>query len=178
MTPSPVSSTLEQQPAVPQPSLDDRALRMVEFLAQGRYANARALQQLRLTLLVWVIRNKVTESLKRALDLGLGSVALVLSAPIMLLAAIAIKLDTPGPVIFYQKRVGKWGKPFDCYKFRSMYVDAEARKGELTNLNDADQVVFKMKRDPRITRVGYVLRKLSIDELPQLVNVLKGDMSL
>ena len=160
------------------PALDDRAQRMVEFLAQGRYANARALQRLRLTLLLWVIRNKIAENLKRGFDLLVGSVALVMAVPIMLLAAIAIKLDTPGPIIFYQKRVGKWGKPFDCYKFRSMYMDAETRKAELTHLNDADQVVFKMKRDPRITRVGFVLRKLSIDELPQLVNVLKGDMSL
>ena len=158
--------------------MDDRAQRMVAFLAQGRYGNARALQRLRLTLLLWVIRNKISENIKRGFDLVFGSLGLLLAAPIMLLAAIAIKLDTPGPIIFYQQRVGKWGKPFDCFKFRSMYVDAEARKAELSSLNEADQVVFKMKRDPRITRVGYVLRKLSIDELPQLVNVLRGDMSL
>jgi lipopolysaccharide/colanic/teichoic acid biosynthesis glycosyltransferase len=178
MNPSPNSSSGAPLPPNPKPALDDRAQRMVEFLAEGRYANARALQQLRLTLLLWVIRNKLTGSMKRAFDVALGAVALGLLSPIMLVAAIAVKLDTPGPVIFYQKRLGKWGKPFDCYKFRSMYVDAEARKAELSTLNEADQVIFKMKRDPRITRVGYVLRKLSIDELPQLVNVLKGDMSL
>ena len=161
-----------------EPALDPRAQRMVEFLAQGRYANSRALQQLRLTLLLWVIRNKLAENLKRFFDVAVGLVALLVVSPIMLIAAVAIKLDTPGPVIFYQKRVGKWGKPFDCYKFRSMYVDAEARKADLAGLNEADQVVFKIKRDPRVTRVGYVVRKLSIDELPQLVNVLKGDMSL
>ncbi len=179
MTTPPNQPTLQRPPlAASQPALDDRAQRMAAFLAQGRYANARALQRLRLTLLLWVIRNKIAENLKRGFDLLFGSLALVLAAPIMLLAAIAIKLDTAGPVIFYQKRVGKWGKPFDCFKFRSMYVDAEARKAELSDLNEADQVVFKMKRDPRITRVGFVLRKLSIDELPQLVNVLRGDMSL
>jgi len=160
------------------PTLDPRAQRMVEFLAQGPYANSRALQRLRLTLLVWVIRNKLSENVKRAFDVAVGAVALLVMSPVMLIAAIAIRLDTPGPVIFYQKRVGKWGKPFDCYKFRSMYVDAEARKAELSSLNEADQVVFKIKHDPRITRVGYLLRKLSIDELPQLINVLKGDMSL
>src|SRR6266581_5068442 len=109
MTPPPESSILEQPPSNPKPALDDRALRMVEFLAQGRYANARALQRLRLMLLLWVIRNKVSENLKRGFDLALGTLALVLTAPIMLAAALAIKLDTPGPVIFYQKRVGKWG---------------------------------------------------------------------
>jgi len=157
---------------------DRRAQRMLEFLAQGRYANSRALQRLRLTLLLWVIRNKLAETVKRVFDVAVGSVALIVVSPVMLIAAVAIKLDTPGPVIFRQKRVGKWGKPFDCYKFRSMYVDAEARKSELAAMNEADQVVFKIKRDPRITRVGYLVRKLSIDELPQLVNVLKGDMSL
>jgi lipopolysaccharide/colanic/teichoic acid biosynthesis glycosyltransferase len=96
----------------------------------------------------------------------------------MLITAIAIKLDTPGPIIFKQVRVGKWGKTFNCYKFRSMFIDAEARKAELMVHNEADEVVFKMKRDPRVTRIGRIIRKLSIDELPQIFNVIKGDMSL
>jgi lipopolysaccharide/colanic/teichoic acid biosynthesis glycosyltransferase len=96
----------------------------------------------------------------------------------MAFVALLIKLDSPGPVFFKQTRVGKWGKTFPCYKFRSMYIDAEERKAELMALNEADGVVFKMKNDPRVTRVGRVIRKLSIDELPQLFNVIKGEMSL
>jgi lipopolysaccharide/colanic/teichoic acid biosynthesis glycosyltransferase len=157
---------------------DERAVRMVAFLAEGPAANARAVQRLRLLLLLWVIRNKLVSGAKRGLDVLVAAAALAAAAPIMLVAAVAIKLDTPGPIFFRQQRVGKWGQRFDCYKFRSMYLDAEARKAELTSFNEADRVVFKMKRDPRVTRVGVLLRKFSIDELPQLVNVLKGDMSL
>jgi lipopolysaccharide/colanic/teichoic acid biosynthesis glycosyltransferase len=96
----------------------------------------------------------------------------------MLATAILIKLDSPGPVIFRQTRVGKWGEPFICFKFRSMYIDAEVRKEQLMAQNEASGPVFKMKHDPRVTRVGRVIRKLSIDELPQLFNVLHGDMSM
>ncbi|MEJ2749348.1 MAG: sugar transferase, partial [Anaerolineae bacterium] len=103
---------------------------------------------------------------------------LIFVSPFMGLVALIIKLDSPGPVFFQQERVGKWGKTFGCYKFRSMYVDAEARKAELMDQNEADGVVFKMKNDPRVTRVGRIIRKLSIDELPQLINVIRGDMSL
>ncbi|MEF3273686.1 MAG: sugar transferase [Chloroflexus sp.] len=112
------------------------------------------------------------------LDVTVALVAIVLTAPIMLVTAILIKLESPGPVIFKQVRVGKDGEHFYCYKFRSMYVDAEQRLRELQAQNEADGPVFKMKRDPRVTRVGRVIRKLSIDELPQLFNVLKGEMSL
>jgi lipopolysaccharide/colanic/teichoic acid biosynthesis glycosyltransferase len=101
-----------------------------------------------------------------------------LISPILLATAVAIKLDSPGPVLFRQARVGKWGRMFTCYKFRSMYIDAEQRKAELMALNEADEVVFKIRNDPRVTRVGRLIRKLSVDELPQLLNVLKGDMSL
>jgi lipopolysaccharide/colanic/teichoic acid biosynthesis glycosyltransferase len=96
----------------------------------------------------------------------------------MLFTAIAIKLDSPGPILFRQTRVGKWGKHFPCYKFRSMYIDAEQRLQGLLALNEADGPVVKMKNDPRVTRVGRVIRKLSIDELPQLFNVVQGEMSL
>ncbi|MBO9310687.1 MAG: sugar transferase [Chloroflexus sp.] len=117
-------------------------------------------------------------SLKRVLDVTVAIIAIILTAPIMLITAILIKLESPGPVIFKQVRVGKDGEHFYCYKFRSMYVDAEQRLRELQAQNEADGPVFKMKRDPRVTRVGRVIRKLSIDELPQLFNVLKGEMSL
>lgn len=96
----------------------------------------------------------------------------------MALVVILIKLESPGPVLFRQKRVGKWGQTFTCYKFRSMYIDAERRLDELRALNEADGPVFKMKNDPRVTRVGRIIRKLSIDELPQLFNVVKGEMSI
>ncbi|MEM7127654.1 MAG: sugar transferase [Chloroflexota bacterium] len=115
---------------------------------------------------------------KRYLDLMIASFALIGLLPVLILTAIAVKLESPGPIIFRQTRVGKRGKLFTCYKFRSMSVDAEARKAELMAQNEADGPVFKMQNDPRITLVGAVIRKLSIDELPQLVNVLRGDMSI
>jgi lipopolysaccharide/colanic/teichoic acid biosynthesis glycosyltransferase len=89
-----------------------------------------------------------------------------------------VRLESPGPILFRQTRVGKYGSTFTCYKFRSMYIDAEQRLEELRALNEADGPVFKMKSDPRVTRVGSIIRKLSIDELPQIFNVLKGEMSL
>lgn len=158
--------------------LDEKATKMLEIYAARSFAGTRAAQHLRLTLVMWVIRNKVAHALKRALDVVVGSVALVLASPILLGTAIAIKLDSPGPVLFKQTRVGKYGQTFPCLKFRSMFVDAEQRKAELMAQNEADGPVFKMKNDPRITRVGRIIRKLSIDELPQLVNVLRGEMSL
>lgn len=115
---------------------------------------------------------------KRAFDIGLAVVALVLSAPLLLLAAIAIKLSSRGPVFFRQERVGRRGRRFHVLKLRTMVVDAEARLREIELLNEADGPLFKIREDPRVTRVGRVLRKLSLDELPQLVNVLKGEMSM
>ena len=95
------------------------------------------------------------------------------------MVAVLIKLTSPGPIIFSQVRVGRFGRHFKFYKFRSMYIDAEARKAELMKHNESgDGVIFKMKRDPRITPVGRFIRKFSIDELPQLFNILKGDMSI
>jgi exopolysaccharide biosynthesis polyprenyl glycosylphosphotransferase len=115
---------------------------------------------------------------KRAFDLTIAVVALVLTAPIWIVAAIAVKRTSPGPVIFAQERVGRDGETFKVLKFRTMVADAEARLAELQEQNEADGPLFKMKQDPRITRVGAFLRKLSIDELPQFVNVLRGDMSV
>ncbi|WP_129675355.1 sugar transferase [Candidatus Chloroploca sp. Khr17] len=161
-----------------QPPDDPKTARMVAIFAERRFERSRANQRLRARMLVWSIRTKVVRNLKRALDVSLASAAIVATAPLMIGTVVAIKLDSPGPVIFQQERVGKDGETFGCYKFRSMYVDAERRKAELLAKNEADGPVFKMKDDPRITRVGKVIRKLSIDELPQLFNVLKGEMSL
>ncbi len=115
---------------------------------------------------------------KRAIDIVLSLFALIVLSPLMLLIALAVKLDSPGPAIFKQARIGKKGKPFTFYKFRSMHQNAEEIRASLMHLNEADGPVFKIKQDPRITRVGRILRKTSLDELPQFFNVLKGDMSL
>ena len=160
------------------PELDPKVQRMVEIFAARRFESTRSNQRVRFRLSLWVIRSKIVRSLKRLLDVVCASVGIVVSSPIMLLAAIAIKLESPGPAIFRQIRVGKDGEHFACFKFRSMYIDAEQRLKELTAKNEADGPVFKMKADPRVTRVGRIIRKLSIDELPQLFNVLKGEMSL
>ena len=116
---------------------------------------------------------------KRALDILAASLSLLLIVPFIPLLALVIRLDSPGPLLFSQTRVGEKGREFRCWKLRSMYIDAEARKAELEQHNEmAGGVIFKIKEDPRITRVGRWLRKASIDELPQLWNVLVGDMSL
>jgi exopolysaccharide biosynthesis polyprenyl glycosylphosphotransferase len=159
-------------------SEDKKAARMLEIFSERRFERARTIQRLRLRLLTWVIRTKIRASLKRVLDIVLASIGFLVLSPFLLLIAIAIKLDSPGPVLFKQVRIGKWGKPFECYKFRSMYANADALKAELMDENEADEVVFKMKNDPRVTRVGRFIRKASIDELPQLLNVIKGEMSL
>lgn len=119
--------------------------------------------------------------LKRALDLAVGTVALVVLAPVIAACAIAIKLDSPGPVFFRQRRVGRDDRPFRVFKFRSMYVDADSRKDDVARLNfhggGNDSGMFKIRDDPRITRVGRFLRRYSLDELPQLFNILRGEMS-
>ena len=117
-------------------------------------------------------------TLKRGLDLVGSTAGLLLLSPLLLAVAAAIKLGSSGPVLFRQKRAGADEKVFICYMFRSMYEDAERRQVELEARNEADGAVFKIKEDPRITRVGNFIRKWSIDELPQLINVLKGEMSL
>lgn len=119
--------------------------------------------------------NQVT---KRIIDLVIASLGLVLAAPLMALVALVIKLDSPGPVLFPQERVGKNGQLFTLYKFRSMVENAEQQQDALRGLNEANGPLFKMKADPRTTLVGRWLRRLSLDELPQLYNVLRGEMSL
>ncbi len=117
--------------------------------------------------------------LRRTQDILLSALALLFLWPLMLVVALVIVLDSPGGgSIFTQTRVGRDGKPFSFYKFRTMRPNAEAELDELMHLNEMDGPVFKIKDDPRITRVGKFLRKTSIDELPQLINVLKGEMSI
>ena len=116
---------------------------------------------------------------KRLFDVVASAVLLVLSGPLFLLIALLIKLEDGGPVFFVQTRVGLWGRHFRMFKFRSMYTDAEQRFPHVLGQNyHREGVTFKLKHDPRTTRVGKWLRRLSLDELPQLINVLKGDMSL
>jgi exopolysaccharide biosynthesis polyprenyl glycosylphosphotransferase len=123
-------------------------------------------------------RSKMERVSKRTIDV-VGSLAgLVLFSPLFLLLALAVRLTSRGHAIFVQERCGLGGRPFNFYKFRTMVADAEDRKAELAHLNEMSGPVFKIRRDPRTTRVGVLLRKLSLDELPQLWNVLKGDMSL
>lgn len=117
-------------------------------------------------------------ALKRFIDIAISSALLMLLSPLLFAVGILIKLDSPGPVFFRQTRLGRGAKPFTCYKFRSMREDAEAVKPHLTRLNEAAGPIFKIKEDPRITRVGKVIRRFSLDELPQLINIFRGDMSL
>ena len=117
-------------------------------------------------------------AMKRAMDIVLAAAGLVLTAPLMALVALLIRWDSPGPILFRQVRVGRDGRLFTLYKFRSMRVGAEEEKARLQALNEATGPLFKIRDDPRLTRVGRLLRRLSIDELPQLWNVLRGDMSL
>jgi exopolysaccharide biosynthesis polyprenyl glycosylphosphotransferase len=117
-------------------------------------------------------------ALKRLLDVAGALGGLIILSPLLVVVAVLIKLTSPGPVFFRQKRVGADEKVFTCYKFRSMYEDAERRQAELEAQNEAGGVIFKIKDDPRITPIGRFIRDSSIDELPQLINVLKGEMSL
>ncbi|MDZ4994074.1 exopolysaccharide biosynthesis polyprenyl glycosylphosphotransferase [Clostridium perfringens] len=116
--------------------------------------------------------------IKRLIDILASSLGLIVLSPILLLTAILIKLDSKGPVFFSQERIGFRGKPFNMYKFRSMVVNAEEIKEKLKEHNEMSGPMFKMKNDPRITKIGKFIRKTSIDELPQLINVLKGEMTL
>jgi exopolysaccharide biosynthesis polyprenyl glycosylphosphotransferase len=116
--------------------------------------------------------------MKRLLDITLATCALIAAAPVLAITAVAIKLDSPGPVFFRQERMGRGGKPFWIFKFRSMTADAWECRDCVAQLNDSDGPMFKMVNDPRVTRVGAFIRKTSIDELPQLINVVRGEMSL
>ena len=118
------------------------------------------------------------EAIKRLIDIICSFVGILVLSPLFIIIAIIIKFTSKGPVFFSQKRVGRNGKEFDMYKFRSMVVNAEELKEKLAAQNEMSGPMFKMKDDPRVTKVGKFIRKTSIDELPQLWNILKGDMSL
>ena len=122
--------------------------------------------------------NKMYELFKRVIDILLASMGIVLLSPVFFLVALAIKIDSKGNIIFSQDRVGYKQKVFKMYKFRSMVIDAEELKEALATQNEMSGPMFKMKDDPRVTKVGKFIRKTSLDELPQLINVIKGDMSL
>ena len=123
-------------------------------------------------------KSKLYEVIKRLMDIMLSAIGLIILSPILLVVAILIKIDSKGPIFFKQKRVGLYGKEFDMYKFRSMVVNAEELKEKLEKQNEMSGPMFKIADDPRITKIGKFIRKTSIDELPQLWNVIKGDMSL
>lgn len=126
-----------------------------------------------------VEKSKFYHSLKRVLDILVALVGLILFSPLFFLLAILIKIEDPaGSVLFKQLRVGENGRTFYMYKFRSMVHNAESLLDTLVNMNEVSGPMFKMKKDPRITKVGYWIRKTSLDEFPQLINVLKGEMSL
>lgn len=135
---------------------------------------------LRVRFLTWRIVRSAGGVVKRLLDIVVTLTAMIVAGPFLLVVALLIKLTDGGPVIFWQTRVGKWGKPFRFPKFRSMVVNSEEIRAKLLAANQhGDQgITFKMKRDPRVTWIGRFIRKTSIDELPQLWCVLKGDMSL
>lgn len=116
--------------------------------------------------------------LKRTFDIVFSAATLILLSPVLAAIALAIKFDSPGPVFYRSERIGKKGRVFRCLKFRTMVQDAEKRRGEVMHMNERDGVLFKVSNDPRVTRLGRFLRKYSIDELPQFLNVLHGDMSI
>ena len=168
----------EQSPAPATPSRDEQEQLIRRF---GNIAGLAWRHNLRFhtkqLIFMTVVRGAYL--LKRLIDVAGSAVLLVMLAPVFAGVALAIRLDSPGPIFFRQIRVGRWGTLFPMWKFRSMYIDAEARKLALLKENEmAGGVLFKMKADPRITRVGKFIRKASIDELPQLWNVFCGDMSL
>lgn len=156
--PNPVALTAEEAKGMGDPEPDYETAAAAERLRKGRYAY---------------------RFVKRAFDIAFSGLILIMLSWLFLLTAIAIKIDDPsGPVFFGQDRVGRDGKRFRMWKFRSMCADAEAKLADLQAQNEKDGPVFKMADDPRITRVGHLIRKTSIDELPQFFNVFKGDMTV
>ncbi len=161
----------------PQRHLDDQALRALQ---QRLSMSPRQLAWLRMRFLLLRLSRAGGGLIKRLIDLLVASSVLLLALPLMLVVGLLIKLTDGGPVLFWQVRVGKWGRRFPFPKFRSMMVNAEAVRAKLLadNQHGGQGITFKMRRDPRITWIGSLIRKTSIDELPQLWCVIKGDMSL
>jgi lipopolysaccharide/colanic/teichoic acid biosynthesis glycosyltransferase len=128
---------------------------------------------------IWEMTVRLSYRAKRLLDIVVSLAAFIAILPVFIITTIAIWIENPGPILYAQTRVGRNGKHFRFFKFRSMIVNADKMKEQLSSMNESSGgVIFKIKKDPRITKVGRIIRKLSIDELPQLFNVLKGDMSL
>jgi exopolysaccharide biosynthesis polyprenyl glycosylphosphotransferase len=155
-------------------------LRLVPDLYDGLVWN-KAIEYIGQFPTVPLHRGSVPEmalGLKRIVDMTFSALALLVLSPVLIGIALAIKLDSPGPAFYLSDRIGKKARVFRCIKFRTMVSDAEKRRGELMDKNERDGVLFKVTNDPRITRVGRWLRKYSLDELPQFLNVLKGDMSV
>lgn len=145
--------------------------------SQAGFAMLRTRQ--RLKLLVWEAGLGALYACKRIMDVLIAATALLLFLPLFIVVAIAICIEDGRPVFFVQKRVGLNGREFPFFKFRSMYRDAEARKAALTAQNESgDGVTFKMRNDPRVTRIGRFIRRFSIDEMPQVLNVLSGDLAI
>lgn len=166
-----------ERPEQARPPLDDRSL---EALQRRLQPSPRRMACLRVRFLLWRITHTMGGALKRVMDVTVAGTALLLLMPFLLVVAALIKLTDGGPVLFWQTRVGKWGRPFPFPKLRSMRVDAEEIRARLlaANQHGSEGVTFKMKHDPRVTWIGRFIRKTSIDELPQLWCVIKGDMSL
>jgi len=144
----------------------------------GRIARLRSFIYYIFKRYSWHLVVKSTLIIKRCFDAIISILLILILSPVFLITVILIKLEDRGPVIYCQQRVGLRGKRFTMYKFRSMVPDADRIRNELENLNETQSLIFKIKKDPRLTRTGKIIRKLSIDELPQLFNVLKGDMSI
>jgi lipopolysaccharide/colanic/teichoic acid biosynthesis glycosyltransferase len=157
----------------------DRREDILRRMSRGRMLRTGSILRLEFKRLLWQIVVRSTKVIKRGVDILISAVALLVLAPVFMVVALMIRLDSPGLILFKQTRVGQWGKLFSFWKLRSMFIDAEQRKAAMVKQNEMKGgVIFKMKEDPRITRIGKFLRRGSIDELPQLWNVLKGDMSL
>lgn len=201
----PVLGTLEQVPQIYRANTIDQALFVVPYSFLGeieraiiyfetvgvkvnvamdyfseRFARAKATEFFDVPFLSFETTKErlLPLAVKRFMDIVLSGIGLIILSPIFLVTAILIKLTSPGPVLFIQERGSVNGRKFRLYKFRTMSADAEQRLAELRSLNEMNGPAFKLKDDPRITKIGKILRKLSIDELPQLWNVFKGDMSL
>jgi exopolysaccharide biosynthesis polyprenyl glycosylphosphotransferase len=159
-----------------QKKIEDRNHMMERLISAGQGGTRFSLK---FKILLWGFTVQSSYFIKRLMDIAISGTLLIIFFPFFALLALAIRMESKGPVIFTQARVGLDGRHFRFYKFRSMVVDAEKIKEKLAASNESkDGVIFKMKKDPRITKIGAFIRKFSIDELPQLFNVFKGDMSL
>lgn len=155
-----------------------RLLRQYSVINSGM-RRQRCIWRFQARRLAWIMLVTGGDVMKRAIDIVGSLVLLTMLSPLLMAVSALIKIDSSGPIFFAQMRVGKWGRTFRMYKFRTMFVDAEQQKEDLLQMNEmTGGVIFKMKRDPRVTRIGKLLRRLSIDEIPQLFNVLRSEMSL